>query len=62
MTWLVPAHAAKPHLPCPTATDLPTDAAPRGQAEITLAGSLAARCLALAENALATNQPNETIA
>jgi hypothetical protein len=54
-TWFGPAHAEKPHLPCPTATDLPTDATPRGQAEITLAGSLAASGLALAETGLASD-------
>ena len=53
MTWFGPAHAEKHHLPCPTATDVPTDATPRGQAEITLAGSLAASGLALAETGLA---------
>ena len=54
MTWSGPAHAGKPHLPCPTATDLPTDAMPRGQAEITVAGCLAASGLALAETGLAS--------
>lgn len=53
MAWFGPAHAANPHLPGPGATNLPTDAIPRGQAEITLAGSLAPSGLALAETGLA---------